>query len=140
MHIDTIPRRVEAKAFENSIYTGTKYLFIYHDGIEGHNPWVQSNTNDGNYYDWIRNAFSVLWSKEQLDEFAPSRKVHEFLQSVNKTREEEAKKEAKLAKTAKPYPDKVDGKEVMVDPRPRHAERAEFLKNNVIIFVEVTFK
>lgn len=136
MHIDDIPKKMKAVAVEHSIFTGVKYCLCYSDGNHstpgdpfGYTP----------KYDW-KNALSVLWNKEELDAFRPNDTVHNFIQKLKADMLVEIERLKKLVpRASKNYVSSSTPKETPVNLKQRYLDQIEFLKNNTIVFLEITF-
>lgn len=132
MKIDKIPKKITAKSITDSIFSGTKYLFAYFD-----NQKDISWDGEKDMIDFYHKAVSVLFSKKELETFAPSRGVHEFLLNLREDKEKELKR-LKKPRQARKYKDKLTGE--TIDLKAIRDERIEFLTNNEIIFVEINFE
>ena len=136
MHIDDIPKRMKAVGLEHSIFTGVKYCLCYTDGNHctpgdpfGYTP----------KYDW-KHALSVLWSKEELDNFRPDDTVHNFIMKLKADMLIEIERLKKLVpRASKTYVSKGFPKEAPINLKQRYLNRIKFLKNNTIVFLEITF-
>lgn len=136
MKIDTIPaKRITAQKIEHSIFTGTKFCFVNFDSGKDHS-W----DGEKEIVDWKDKGVSVLFSKKELESFCPSDTVHNFLLGLRNQREQELvrlKKEVKTAKTHWQH-SRLSGH--TCNPKQMIKDKIEFLENNQILFVEITFK
>lgn len=136
MRIDDIPKKMKAVELEHSIFTGVKYCFCYTDGNHstpgdpfGYTP----------KYDW-KNGISVLFSKEELEAFRPDDTVHNFTQKLLGEMEREIERLKKFVpRASKAYVPRSTPRHEPVNLRQRYLDRIEFLKNNTIVFLEITF-
>ena len=132
MHIDTMPQKITAKAIKDSIFTGKKYLFAYYD-YNTDCSWDGEKT----ILDFNNKSISVLFSKEELEKFAPSEGVHEFLLRLKEVAQEELKR-LKKPRQARFYKDKLTGNKI--DMKEIRDKRIEFLTKNDIRFFEINFE
>lgn len=135
MHIDTIPsHKVKAEGLQHSIFTGIKYCFV---NVDTQNDW--SWDGEELIIDWKNKAESVLFSKKELEAFAPSRNVYEFVRECNASRKAEIIELKKRVRTAKTHwtHSRISGH--TCNPKQILKDRIAFLESNEIRFVEINF-
>lgn len=136
MKIDTIPsKKITAQKLEHSIFTGTKFCFVNFDR-EADVSWDGSN-DKVNFQD---KGISVLFSEKELDAFLPNNTVHNFLLDLRQSRKKEIISLKQQHRKAKTYWKHSTLSNCTCNPKQIIKDKIDFLENNEIIFVEITFK
>jgi hypothetical protein len=145
MHIDTISRKQEV---EHPYLTGKRYCYCYCDG----GTTVGDPYGYANHYSMEHDRLSVLWTAEELAAFRPEDTVHGFRIRLDQELKDEIahlKKKARRAPThyqgrlictrVGQYPPKKVWEHEGINVKQMLLDRIEFLKNNRIDFVEITY-
>lgn len=132
MHIDITSHK---QTVSHPFFTGKKYCFCYNDG----STTVGDPYGYENHYDW-NYAPTVLWTKKELEAFRPNDTVHNFKMFMeNQMKEEIAFLTRRKRRADTAYVPRVGSDKTPINLKKRMEERIEFLKNNRIDFVEITF-
>lgn len=135
MKIDTIPKVVEEKAIEHSIFTGTKYAFYRTSGI---NTFADPYGNDGDKFHIHnhRDGVSVLFTIEELEAFLPNDTVHDFL---NYLKEKDKNRLDFLKKNLKKQPKQHKSCGKVYNIQEIWQEEIEYLETHFVRFIKIKF-
>jgi len=135
MHIDSIPTKIKASAIPFSIFTGTKYVFVYSDGNHSTPGDPYGYTPK---YDW-ENGISVLFSKKELKNFLPNNTTHNFRLSLLEEQKNEIARLKQLIPKAKINYIPQNGDKTPINLKQRYKDRVKFLEENTIVLLEIDF-
>lgn len=133
MNIDILFQTIEEPAIDQTIFSGTKYLFCR---TPVYVMYGLAENSIGRFDIYGEDAVSVMWTKEELDAFRPDDTVHNFRLRIRNQDEERL---TFLKKNIKKQPTEYKKFGKIFNIQKQWESEINYLESHVVHFICVKF-